>query len=68
MPIHIVTANYAEPVHAAAVLDLLDAYARDPLGSGAPLADDVRARLIGALGRRPDAFSLRASPPFRRGR
>jgi ribosomal protein S18 acetylase RimI-like enzyme len=36
---------------AEAVLDLLDMYARDPLGDGEPLAADVRERLIPDLRR-----------------
>lgn len=37
----------------AAVLLMLDAYARDPMGDGRPLPDDVRERLIPALREHP---------------
>jgi ribosomal protein S18 acetylase RimI-like enzyme len=51
-------ADYADPRDAAAVVDLLDAYARDPMGGGAPLEDSVKARLVGDLAANPHAFSL----------
>jgi GNAT superfamily N-acetyltransferase len=53
-------ADYTDPRDAADVIALLDAYARDPMGGGAPLADDVKARLIGDLAAHPQAFSLLA--------
>jgi GNAT superfamily N-acetyltransferase len=58
--IDIVTADYRDPVHAAALVDLLDAYARDPAGGGVPLANAVRAGLPAALAARPQAFSVLA--------
>jgi ribosomal protein S18 acetylase RimI-like enzyme len=51
-------ADYAAPRDAAALVALLDAYARDPMGGGAPLAEDVKARLPGDLAANPHAFSL----------
>jgi ribosomal protein S18 acetylase RimI-like enzyme len=53
-------ANYADPKDAAQVVGLLDIYARDPMGGGAPLADDVRAFLIKRLQEQPSVFSLLA--------
>lgn len=38
---------------AAAVVAMLDAYARDPMGDGQPLLSDVRERLIPALREHP---------------
>lgn len=58
--ITIVQAQYADPVHAKAVIDLLDAYANDPFGGGVPLAPYVRQNLIAALASRAGAFSLLA--------
>lgn len=58
--VDIVVADYADPAHAAAVLDLLDAYARDPFGGATPLDAAVRKDLIGALAARPGAFSVLA--------
>jgi ribosomal protein S18 acetylase RimI-like enzyme len=56
----IALANYRDPRDAADVAALLDAYARDPMGGGAPLGDDVKARLAGDLASNPHAFSLLA--------
>lgn len=56
----IALADYRNPRDAADVVALLDAYARDPMGGGTPLADDVKARLPGDLAANPQAFSLLA--------
>lgn len=53
-------ADYSDARDAADVVALLDAYARDPMGGGSPLADDVKARLAGDLAANPHAFSLLA--------
>lgn len=51
-------ADYADPQDAVTVVELLDTYARDPMGGGSPLAADVKARLAGDLAANPHAFSL----------
>ena len=38
-PIHACQADYRQPEHAAALVSLLDAYARDPMGGGVGLSD-----------------------------
>jgi ribosomal protein S18 acetylase RimI-like enzyme len=43
--IEIADADLSSERGAASVVGLLDAYARDPMGGGVPLPDDVRARL-----------------------
>ncbi|TAD73241.1 MAG: GNAT family N-acetyltransferase [Sphingomonadales bacterium] len=53
-------ADYADPRDAADVIALLDAYARDPMGGGTPIGDDVKERLAGDLAANPQAFSLLA--------
>ena len=53
-------ADYANPVHAAAVVLLLDAYARDAAGGGVPLGESVKANLIAELATRPQIFSVLA--------
>ena len=58
--IEVVLADYRNAVHAAALVDLLDAYARDPAGGGTPLEASVRAGLPSALAARPQAFSVLA--------
>lgn len=53
-------ASYANPVHAEALVSLLDVYARDPMGGGEPLSDFAKANLVSALAARPQAFSVLA--------
>ena len=56
----ITRANFADPADAAAIVAMLDVYARDPMGGGEPLSDDVRERLVPALAQVPGAFVLLA--------
>jgi len=56
----IVDANYEDPAHARAVVNLLDGYARDMMGGGAPLSEDVRRRLVPELAARPAVLALLA--------
>ncbi len=58
--INVRRADYADPRDAQAVVDLLDAYARDPAGGGEALSADVRERLVSELALRPWAFSVLA--------
>ena len=58
--IRICHANYADPDHAQALLSLLDAYARDPMGGGSPLSAYALAHLVPALAANPQAFSVLA--------
>ena len=60
MSVFIRLADYTDPKDAAWVVELLDIYARDPMGGGAPLADDVRVNLINRLQEQPSVFSLLA--------
>lgn len=53
-------ADYADAADAVRVVALLDSYARDPMGGGKPLSDDVRERLVPGLAAHPGAFSLLA--------
>lgn len=53
-------ADYADAADAARVVALLDSYARDPMGGGKPLSEDVRERLVPGLAAHPGAFSLLA--------
>ena len=50
--------DYRVPADRAALVALLDAYARDPMGGGTPLADDVKARLCDELAALPSAASF----------
>jgi len=58
--LRICRADYADPVHASALLSLLDAYARDPMGGGEPLTEFTKTNLVTALAARPQAFSVLA--------
>lgn len=58
--IEVVRARYDDPAHAAALVELLDHYARDPAGGGHPLSDFARAHLAEALAARPFVFSVLA--------
>jgi len=58
--IEIVRARYHEPAHAAALVELLDAYARDPAGGGEALSEFARTNLVAELATRPFIFSVLA--------
>lgn len=58
--IEVVRARYDDPSHAAALVDLLDHYARDPAGGGEPLSDFARGNLVASLAARPFVFSVLA--------
>ena len=56
----ILQANYSDAVHAQAIVQLLDAYAQDPAGGGAPLSDFAKTNLAQELAKRPQALSVLA--------
>ncbi|MDH4483175.1 MAG: GNAT family N-acetyltransferase [Rhodoferax sp.] len=58
--VHVCRADYANPRHAQALVELLDAYARDPMGGGEPLSDFTQHHLVACLAARPQAFSVLA--------
>ena len=60
MAIEIVQAEYHDPAHARALVEMLDDYARDPAGGGGGLSDFARSHLVPALAARPQAFSVLA--------
>jgi len=51
-------ADYADPRDAADIVELLEAYARDPMGGGEPLGQEVRDEVVPGLAATPGAFSL----------
>ena len=51
--IAIVEADLGNPQHQAAIVHLVDAYARDPMGGGKALPEEVRTALIPGLQRHP---------------
>lgn len=60
-------ADYANPQHMQALLDLLDGYARDPMGGAEPLSDFAKTHLPQALAARPHLFSVLAFDPVAAG-
>ena len=53
--VRVCRADYADPLHAAALVSVLDAYAQDPMGGGEALSDFAKAHLVAALSARPQA-------------
>ena len=58
--VRVVRADYANALHAQALLSLLDVYARDPMGGGEPLSAFTLANLVPSLEARSQAFSVLA--------
>lgn len=58
MSLTVLPVDYLNTDHCEALVMLLDAYARDPMGGGEPLAEEVKARLCGDLAVRNDAASF----------
>jgi hypothetical protein len=59
-PIRICRVDYADPVHASALVALLDAYAHDPMGGGSGLSEYAKTHVVAGLAARPQAFSVLA--------
>lgn len=60
MTVEIVEADLDRVEHQRAVVAMIDAYAADPMGSGRPLPDSVRAALVPGLRRHPTTLILLA--------
>lgn len=60
LALQVCRADYANPVHAEALVRLLDAYAQDPMGGGELLSSFAKKNLVSALAARPQAFSVLA--------
>jgi ribosomal protein S18 acetylase RimI-like enzyme len=58
--ISVVRADYANPAHAAALVQVLNAYASDPAGGSQPLSAFTRENLVAALAARPQAYTVLA--------
>ena len=56
----VVPVDYSDAAHAAALVQLLDAYAQDPAGGGIPLTEFAKLNLVQELARRPQTFSVLA--------
>ena len=58
MEIKIELVDYSNQEQGKDLLNLLDCYARDPMGGGEPLAQYVKENLLNELSKLPHAFSL----------
>lgn len=58
--IEILEANPLNPAHSKAIVQLMDEYARDPMGGGQPLSEAVKTNLPMALSQRSDAYTILA--------
>jgi len=58
--LQVILADLADAAHAAAVVEMLDVYSRDPKGAGQPLPEEVKARLIPGLRAHPTTVVLLA--------
>jgi ribosomal protein S18 acetylase RimI-like enzyme len=58
--LQVLRADYADPIHASALVTLLDAYAQDPAGGGKALTEYAKTHLVRELAARPQAFSVLA--------
>jgi len=63
MKVDIVEADFESAAHREAVIAVLDSYARDPVGGGEPLAQEVRERLVPLLRDHPASWVLLAELP-----
>lgn len=53
-------ADYTNPLHGAALVAMLDAYAQDPMGGAHALSDFAKDNLVAALAARTQAYSVLA--------
>jgi ribosomal protein S18 acetylase RimI-like enzyme len=60
MTLVIQEADFEDRAHCAGIVEILNSYASDPVGGGAPLSDDTRTRLVPALRAHPTAVVLLA--------
>jgi ribosomal protein S18 acetylase RimI-like enzyme len=60
LQLNVIEVNFADAMHLSALIGLLDAYSRDPMGGGEPLSDFARQNLPKALAARATMFSVMA--------
>jgi ribosomal protein S18 acetylase RimI-like enzyme len=60
-PTQIISCNFNNPIHCNKVIDLIDAYMRDPMGGGKPMSEENKQALIEGLKNLPGAFVLFAA-------
>ncbi len=60
MNIDVIQADYDNPQHAQAIVELLNAYASDPMGGGKPLSEYTKANVVAGLKQLPTSITLLA--------
>lgn len=58
MTSELIFADYLNPKHAQHIVDLLNAYAEEPMGGGKPLAEEVKQNLVAGLAARNYAHKV----------
>lgn len=58
--LHIRRADYSDASDAAAIVNLMQVYAQDPMGGGEPLSEEVTEQLVTSLAQIPGALTLLA--------
>ena len=58
--VRVCVADYANPLHAKALVNMLDSYAKDPMGGGEGLSSYAKANVVSGLSKVPLAFSVLA--------
>ncbi len=60
MEVTVSEANFENSLHSEGILTILDSYARDPVGGGSALSEDVQERLLPGLRKHPTCLVLLA--------
>ena len=60
MQLQVLEADYSNAKHAQAIVQLLNAYASDPMGGNEALTEQTKQNLLPALAKIPGAFSILA--------
>lgn len=60
MATDIIIADYQNPLHAAALIEVLDAYALDPMGGNQALCAETKDKLVGKLAKLDNAVTILA--------
>lgn len=58
--IRIMLANFDDPVHARAIVDMINSYAQEPYGGGHLLDESISSQIVPGMRATPGAFSLLA--------
>ena len=53
MDVEIIEADLKQPAHQRAIVEMVNAYARDPMGNGTDLPDEIQQMLIDGLQQHP---------------